>query len=160
MVALHQLRQDSSESTKAYSARVKGLAKNCNLVKTCTRDGCSEKVFFVQETCYHVVMAGLASDELKEKGLTQAMLGVVTDLPSLLNYTSAEESSRKRNPVNEIANVSHRRSVKILGKTCTGCGLPLHGVNNRFRSKDCKAFNKACTNCNKKHHFSSVCRSH
>ena len=27
VVALHQLRQDSSESTKAYSARVKGLAK-------------------------------------------------------------------------------------------------------------------------------------
>ena len=78
VVALHQLRQDSSESTKAYSARVKGLAKNCNLVKTCTRDGCSEKVSSVQETCDHVVMAGLASEELKEKVLTQPMLGVVT----------------------------------------------------------------------------------
>ena len=48
---------------------------------------------FVDETCYHVVMAGLADKELREKVLTQAIMGTVKDLSSLIEYTTAEESA-------------------------------------------------------------------
>ena len=40
IVALHETRQNADEPTKLFSARVKGIANNCNLKKTCTRSGC------------------------------------------------------------------------------------------------------------------------
>ena len=44
------------ESTKAFSARIRGTATNCKLEKTCMRASCSELVSFVEETCFHVVL--------------------------------------------------------------------------------------------------------
>ena len=59
VVALHEMKQQSSEITKTFSARVKGVATNCNLTKKCSKMGCGETVSFIDETCYHVVLAGL-----------------------------------------------------------------------------------------------------
>ena len=103
IVALHEAKQDSDEPTKLFSARIKGIASNCNLRKKCSKLGCTESVSFVDETCYHVVMAGLSEPELKEKVLTQAMLGTVKDLPTLLAFANAEESARAKHPSKEIA---------------------------------------------------------
>ena len=55
-VALHDARQTAEESTKAFAARVRGIAANCELVKDCS---CGVKVSFLEETVYHVVLAGL-----------------------------------------------------------------------------------------------------
>ena len=96
VVNLHQMKQVEGETVKAFSAKVKGLASNCNLTKQCSSLSCSEKVSFLEETCFHVVMAGIADSDMKEKILTQAMLGIVKDLPTLLSYATAEESSRQK----------------------------------------------------------------
>ena len=64
VVALHQMSQQEGESVKAFAARVKGTASNCNLVKTCPKVGCTQKVSFMEETCYHVVISGLLEAEL------------------------------------------------------------------------------------------------
>ena len=96
IVALHEMKQGETETTKMFSARVKGVANNCNLKKKCTRRGCNETVSFVDETCYHVVLSGIADCEMKEKILTQAMLGTVNNLTTLLNYTTAEESAKTK----------------------------------------------------------------
>ena len=87
VMALHEMRQARGESTKAFSARVKGTANNCNLVKKCSKASCNERVSFLEETCYHAVLAGLQDVHLREKVLTQAMLNDLTDLPSLITYT-------------------------------------------------------------------------
>ena len=61
VVTLHNLKQNQDETVKAFSARVRGIAKNCELQKKCSKTGCSEAVSFLEETCYHVVMTGLLS---------------------------------------------------------------------------------------------------
>ena len=133
-MALHQMRQARGESTKAFSARVKGTANNCNLVKKCTKASCTEQVSFLEETCYHVVLAGLQDVNLLEKVLTQAMLNNVTDLPSLITYTSAEESSTPDNRsarhlvkyVSVARNkVTLHRNVDLPGRHLSNLGLRL-----------------------------------
>jgi len=84
VMALHAMKQNVGETVKAFSARVKGIATNCNLSKICSSDKCSEKVSFLEETCYHVVLTGLEDACLREKVLTQAMLNNVKDLPSIV----------------------------------------------------------------------------
>ena len=83
VVALHQMLQQENESIKAFTARVKGTASNCRLVKTCSKVDCDQEVSYLEETCFHVVMSGLIDQNLREKVLTQAMLNTVKDLPTL-----------------------------------------------------------------------------
>ena len=54
-VELHESKLLSMESTKAFAARVRGIATNCNLSKKCA---CSKEVTFIEETVNHVVLAG------------------------------------------------------------------------------------------------------
>ena len=61
-VALHESSQSPGESTKAFAARVRGTATNCNLVKVCE---CSKEVSFLDETVYRVVLAGLNNREMQ-----------------------------------------------------------------------------------------------
>ena len=156
VVALHEMKQQSSETTKTFSARVKGVATNCNLTKKCSKMGCGETVSFIDETCYHVVLAGLHDVGLREKVLTQAMLGTVTDLTSLINYAAAEESSKVKSQVHEVGNVQEKR--RHVGK-CNWCGLNQHGLDNARRQTECKAYGKSCTKCSKPNHFAVVCKS-
>ena len=161
VVNMHQMKQEENESTKAFSARVKGAAGNCNLQKICSKEGCNERVSFLEETCYHVVMSGLANPELREKVLTQAMLGNVTNLSTLLSYTAAEESAKLKNNLNEIGAINKKapNQSKYISRKCSCCGQASHGENNKFRSTQCKAFGKSCTKCSKPNHFASVCKS-
>ena len=159
IVTLHKLQQSETESTKAFSARVKGIANNCKLTKKCPKTGCLEDVSFVEETCYHVTMAGLINEELRKKVLTQAMLGTVKDLPTLLNFTSAEESSKQKTSLTEVANLSKRPTKKQQNRNCNYCGMQSHGFSNKSRVKECNAYGKQCSKCNKPNHFASVCKS-
>ena len=154
VVTLHNLKQNSDENVKAFAARVRGIAKNCELKKTCSKTGCNEAVSFLEETCYHVVMTGLISEELQGKVLTQAMIGTVKDLPTLVEYVTAEESSKMKSPTRVAAvNQNNTRPRK-----CSGCGLADHGDYNT-RKNECKAYGKKCNKCSKLHHFTNLCRS-
>ena len=94
-VALHESSQSPGESTKAFAARVRGTATNCDLVKACE---CSKKVSFLDETVYHVVLAGLHDRDMQERALSAAILKTIKDTPSLVEFCSAEESGRKCTP--------------------------------------------------------------
>ena len=156
IVSLHEMKQSSDETSKAFSARVRGTAANCGLQKKCPKQTCGEMVSYLEETCYHVVIAGLNDPDLKDKVLTQAMLGSVTDLPSLLNFTAAEESAKLKlkADINAISN-----SQKSPTRKCNWCGMSVHGHQNRDREKLCKAFGKKCSKCQKLNHFANCCRS-
>ena len=157
VVTLHSMTQNHDETIKAFSARVRGVATNCELRKECSKQQCKELVSFLEETCYHVVMTGIASEELKEKVLTQAMIGTVKDLPSLVEYVTAEESSKHKNSSKIIASVS-KPIQKRPGKKCSGCGQQDHG-DYATRKKECQAFGKKCKKCGRMHHYTSLCRS-
>ena len=163
-VALHEARQLSSESTKAFAARVRGIATNCNLTKKCT---CDLAVTFVEETVYHVVLAGLYDREMQERALSAAILKTIKDINSLVEFCSAEESGKKSAPsVSAIRSSYQANKWRGEGNTppsptrCGFCGGLPHSSNSReARAKECKAFSQTCKTCSKPGHFSSVCKS-
>ena len=112
---------------------------------------------FLEETCYHAVLTGILSDDLREKVLTQAMVGTVKNLPTLLEYTAAEEASKQKSPPRNVNAV--RKSTNVPTRKCNGCGLNSHGPYNKRKSAECKAYGKKCTKCGKQNHFSTVCKS-
>ena len=109
----------------------------------------------MDETCYHVVMAGLSDSELKEKVLTQAMPGTVKDLPKLLAFANAKESARTKHPSKEIAAMQQKN---IKGSKCQWCGQFQHGQNNSDRQRKCKVFGQKCNRCGKINHFAVMCK--
>ena len=157
-VTLHQMKQESNETSKAYSTRVRATAYNCNLEKTCTSTTCLENISFVEETCYHIILAGLYDADMRDRALTQAMLGNIKDLPTLLNFTSAEESAKQSTPqVSAIAR--NRKNGHKTQFKCNHCGLSQHGEYNRDRQSQCKAYGTTCQKCRKMNHLASVCKS-
>ena len=62
---------------------------------------------YVEETCYHVVPAGLQDQDLRDRALTQTMLGTIKDLPTLINFTTAEESARAKDSNYEAGGLKH-----------------------------------------------------
>jgi len=164
VVTLHDLKQQSDENVQTFAARVKGVAASCGLQKTCTAAACNEVVSFTEETCYHVVLAGLHDLTMKERALTQAMMNTITDLPTLVTWCTADEGGRLGTPnggtIARLRQTNYRKlqNQQQSGK-CDYCGGQKHGDGSRLaRSKDCKAFGKTCTKCSKQDHFSSVCR--
>ena len=113
VVNLHEQRQQSDENVHSFAARVRGIAASCGLQKKCP--GCDQTVNFSEETCYHVVMAGLCDQNTKEKALTQAMMDTIKDLDSLVKWCTAEESGRLGMPSNTIAPV-RKSSYKLQHK--------------------------------------------
>ena len=75
-------------------------------------------------------MSGLNDQNLQEKVLTQAMLNTVKDLPTLLNYVTAEESAKTNVVIHETSvNAVRRFSGNLDRKTkmCGHCGQPQAG---------------------------------
>ena len=117
VVSLHETKQLPEETVKAFSARVRGVAKNCNLTKTCGNKGCNESVSFVEETCYHVVLTGIHDNEMKEKVLAQAMLG---SIKTFRHYWSMLVQKRQQNRKLHPGLFQHscrnnHQSLQILG---------------------------------------------
>ena len=159
VVNLHEQRQQSDENVHSFAARVRGIAASCGLQKKCP--GCDQTVNFSEETCYHVVMAGLCDQNTKEKALTQAMMDTIKDLDSLVKWCTAEESGRLGMPSNTIAPV-RKSSYKLQHKiqSCNNCGSKRHGDGSPLaREKQCKAFGKTCAKCGRKNHFAAVCKA-
>ena len=168
-VHLQEAQQISDESTKAFAARVRGIASNCTLSKSCV---CGVRVSYLEETVYHVVLAGLRDRELQEACTTQALLGNIKDIASLVDFCTAKESgqmsasatigglnsayragkfNQNRDPAPTLTNVSGN---------CRHCGSKKHGDGSRgAREKECKAFSVTCSKCSKKSHFPSQCLS-
>ena len=157
VITLHEAKQSSEENVKSFSARVHGIAKNCELTKRCTKQGCSEQVSFLEETCYHTEITGILYDDLRQKILTQAMIGTVKDLPTLLEFATAEEASKQKTPIRSVAAI--QRSKQTQNKKCIGCGLESHGPFNKKRPSECKAYGKKCNKCGRLNHYTSVCKS-
>ena len=95
--------QQEGETIKSFAARVKG---NCNISETCSKADFTEKVSLMEET---VVMYGISDKDIREKGLTQAMITNVKDLPTLLNNVTAEKSTRVTSGVHYHYNIKTRQ---------------------------------------------------
>ena len=160
-VELHEARQLSTESTKAFAARVRGIATNCNLSKKCE---CTKEVTFIEETVYNVVLAGLYDRDMQERAISAAILKTIKDINSLVEFCSAEESGRKSAPsVSAVRSTFQSNKMRGGGNPtsskCSFCGGPPHSSSTRdARAKECKAFNHSCRSCGKPGHYASVCK--
>ena len=157
VVSLHELRQQSDENTQTFAAKVRGIAASCGLTKKCP--GCQEIVSFSDETCYHQVLSGLADQSMKERALTQAMMGTIKDLDSLVKWCTADEAGRLATPNTMVGRIQSTFK-KLKNRKCRNCGAQAHGDGSRADcEKECKAFGKICSKCQKRDHFSAVCKS-
>ena len=169
-VRLHEATQVPDESVKTFSARVRGIASNCVLVKKCE---CLKPVSYLDETVYHVVLAGLRDKDMQEACTTQALLGNIKDIATLIEYCSAKESGQLgcsgtvggvRNKSSYQSNKSQQRrggSPPPPGGPCVFCGSS-KGHSDRgkaTREKECKAYTVVCTKCSKKGHYTNLCKS-
>ena len=177
-VALHSAQQHHDESTKAFAARVRGIASNCNLSKK-SGCACNIDVSYLEETVYHVVLAGLKDRDLQERCTSQALLKNITDLKSLVAYCTADESGRigsnatvggfrrkstyKRDGVKaekggqqgDQTSVRKRIGPVTADNRCSYCGNTPHSGQRR---SECKAFNATCPKCKKTGHFGNMCQ--
>ena len=90
-VHLHESKQLPDETCKTFAARVRGTASNCTLSKKCD---CGQDVSYLEETVYHVVLAGIMDGELQEACTTQALLGNIKDISSLVEFCTSKESGQ------------------------------------------------------------------
>jgi hypothetical protein len=174
-VNLHEAKQQADEPTKAFAARVRGIAASCDLSKLCP-SGCNAKVSFMEETVYNVVLAGLRDGELRERCLSAAYMRTVTNISQLVQFCSAEESSRAPGSLTvgalrstyQQSKADGRRQAQSTAKakgprggaeSCSGCGGAPHPGGFSGRQKECRAFNITCSTCGIKGHLAAVCRS-
>ena len=170
-VQLHEAKQAADESTKAFAARVQGIASNCNFTKTCTCQP-PTNVSFAEETVYHVVLAGLRDREMQERCLAAAYMTTVTNLPQLVQFCSAEEASKagSANGLLGAVKSSYQRDRQAAGlakfrpkpKACQNCNGAPHGKEGDpwWKIKNaCPASNVTCAKCGKTGHFTLFCHS-
>ena len=167
-VHLHDSKQQAEESTKAFAARVRGTAASCELTKLCPSPGCNTNVSFMEETVYNVTLAGLRDRDMQERCLAAAYMKTVTNIQELIQFCSAEESSKKSGPdtVGALRTSTYKQAKKEKGKQnqgnnqnskrrCDGCGGPGH---SGLRQEQCKAWGKTCKACGKSNHIEAACR--
>ena len=161
-VTLHEAEQAPEETVKTFAARVRGIAANCELQKTC---GCGATVNYTEETVYHVVLAGLRDRDLQARCTSQALLKQITDITTLVNFCTAEESSKLgaastvaglRKSAYKQQKAAATRSPSTAA-TCRGCGGKHSGYSPAIREKECRAYKVECHNCGVKGHFSKIC---
>ena len=178
-VHLHEAKQLAEESVKAFAARVRGIAASANLSKayTCSAPNCGQQanISFTEETVYHVTLAGLRDSELQERCLSAAYMKTVTNIQQLVQFCSAEESSKQNNPtvggIGALRASTYKKEKGGLKKQqqggqqvqqplpkCRWCGgKPHQGQSMEERRNQCKASQHTCTACQGRGHFESVC---
>jgi hypothetical protein len=161
-VHLHGAQQLSDESTKAFAARVRGVASNCQLQKKCT---CDQVVSYLEETVYHVVLAGLRDRDLQEACTTQALLRNITNIATLVDFCTAKESGHLAAATGTVGAVKSAYKEAKLRPTqssdpppiparCGFCGGKGHSNSSRAaREKECRAFTLKCSKCEKIGHL-------
>ena len=168
-VHLHDSKQLAEESTKAFAARVRGTAASCELTKPCPTANCNTNVSFMEETVYNVVLAGLRDREMQERCLAAAYMKTVTNIQELVQFCSAEESSKKSgaDTIGALRTSTYKRGKNQKGKLnqgradhtskqrCDGCGGPAHPGG---REQQCRAWGKICDGCGMENHFKHACR--
>ena len=124
---------------------------------------CARDVSYLEETCYHVVISGLHDSDMKDRALTQAMLGNVSDMATLVNYCTAEESGKcVVQTVGAIKKSTYQGGAERTPppSKCAFCGEKQHGGGKREdREKSCKAWGKQCSKCNRLNHYACVFKS-
>ncbi len=166
-VTLHDMQQDRDEPVRVFCSRLKGQADVCQFTTECIE--CKKTVDYTNQIVRDCIIRGISDDDIRLDVLGHENQDMELDV--LVSYIESKETgkrsiSRFSNSQGVAAAQSsyHKQHAKILRETstlCSHCGKNGHGNGNnkRTRREKCPAYGQTCTSCNRKHHFSSVCKS-
>ena len=174
-VRLQHMRQDRDEPVRAFAARLKGQAGECNFVKTCTNTACATDIDYSDDMIRDALLRGIADDEIRLEILGHSNQKLT--LEETLQLIEAKESGKRSaghlltgaDTTTAAATSSYRRQERsrLQGQPhtspqsnapCDYCGKPGHGNGRKVRMRLCIAYNHTCTKCGILHHHESVCR--
>ena len=112
-----------------------------------------------------MVLAGLRDRDLQARCTSQALLKQITDINSLVNFCTAEESSKLGTvaTVSGLRRLGYKQQKAAAAKqnsnksTCRSCGTTHSGYSMQIRERECKAFRVDCRKCGIKGHFERFC---
>ena len=174
-VRLQHMRQDRDEPVRAFAARLKGQAGECNFVKTCTNTACAIDIDYSDDMIRDALLQGIADDEIRLEILGHSNQKLT--LEETLQLIEAKESGKRSaghlltgtDTTTAAATSSYRRQERsrLQGQphtspqsnaSCDYCGKPGHGNGRKVRMRLCTAYNHTCTKCGILHHHENVCR--
>jgi hypothetical protein len=148
-------KQDHGESTRIFSAKLKGKAATCTYSVNCTSNTCTQLIDFTDTIVKDVLVAGLVDEEIKKEVLGWSELDNKS-LDELVTFIEAKEMARNAlNKQSVTAAVSSYKSklkndTKPTSKTsCKKCGIEIdQHVWNKRRGRYIEC--NLCLNCWKK----------
>ena len=115
-----------------------------------------------------IVIHGMYDIEIRTRVLSRNPNNELKILANILYYIAAEEAGKNESndlhkedaSVGSLKSKYRRnrdqRDKKTNDEKCVGCGQASHNTIEDMK-KYCKAWDKTCSNCNEKNHFTSVC---
>ena len=163
MMNLMKMTQETTESIRAYAARITGKADLCKMKVKCTKVGCNTEIPYRDKIVLQVVYMGMKDEHIRARVLTQTAAGKLSTLKDIIDYIAAEETSILQSQ--DICHESSEATIQAIRdkskyklKRCGYCGEKPHGDNSvKEREKSCKGYNNKCSNCTKLPHLPSVC---
>ena len=91
LVNLRSLSEDRDKRIRSYVSRIRGLASICDLMVTCTRVGCDERVSYAEYKILNTLVMGLYDTETKEEVLSKEPW---MDLNATILFVEARETGK------------------------------------------------------------------
>ena len=120
-------KQDLTENTRSFAARLKGKASTCSYTCTCPKDGCNQVIDFTDIILKDVMVTGLADEDIRKEVLGWGSLDE-KDVNETIGFIEGKEMARDAMAQPAItASVSSYKSLrktsqKPSGKiTCSMC---------------------------------------
>ena len=122
-------KQDLGESTRAYSARLKGKAATCSYTCPCTGTNCDQSVDFTDIIVRDVLITGLVDEDIRKEVLGWEELDN-KDINEVVRFIEAKEMARDaltKAPVSNASISTYKKLGNKFGKKssekicCSGC---------------------------------------
>ena len=114
MVHLWKMAQETTESIRAFAARITGKSDLCQLSVMCTKVGCDTKVTYRDEVVLQVLLQGMRDQDIRARTLIQTAAGKLSKLSQVVEYIAAEETGimQSKDICHETIDVSGVRNLR------------------------------------------------
>ena len=175
------LYQQDGESITRFVARLRSQAGLCDFFVSCSCDE-PRNVSFAEQMVSHQLIIGIRNQDHQAKILAEApsLVTLEDKIKRLQALETTEDSAIQLKPTNLKTDSSTTSAAATKGssykrvkgrqhekpnqtnekdkeKKCRWCGRKNH-PGKTMQRKDCPAFNKICSNCGIKGHFTEVCQ--
>ena len=86
-------KQDLTENTRSFAARLKGKASTCSYTCKCPKDGCNQIIDFTDIILKDVMVTGLADEDIRKEVLGWGSLDE-KDVNETIGYIESKEMAR------------------------------------------------------------------